>query len=461
MKSILNIKTILITVLLAVIASNAYSTELFSDIGIEAQSIFEEVQKSIEKNVNLVAKGLSRYVATLLGSLYTIWLIWRVFKAIVDNDGKEFIKILLKQTAVLIAVLFLIDNLNVLNLYLQQPIIKTYNAFGQTLLQTSMGISNNKELIRTIADLMNNSVNEINNADKVTIWGDILQLLLAVVVFIMLFLVFIQIFLTLITNYFKIMLPFAISPILLMFFFFPSLRQIPIKALNIALDGIIKQGFIIMVVIIMASILENSLASDRDFLDKLLIILIVSFIYKQLITTADSLSSELIGTQQLGVNPTQGFGLLGGLAGAGAMAMAYLNKGGDTSIGGLAKGMFGGLTGKGVNTGGAKTLQGKAGNLVGSAIGTGGKAVAGQLGKLGWVVKDAQDTSAFNANFDKNLNKEYTPEKAQTQALQNLSQGVSPESLQNNNSSQSNSNSSTSSNKTTNPSQNNTNKGEK
>lgn len=453
----LKVKAILFTVLLAVFASNSYSADLFSNVGTEAQGIFETVQDSILKQVNLVAKSLSRYTATLLGSLYSMWLLWRVFKAIVDNDGKEFVKILFKQTAVLIVVLFLIYNLDVLNLYLQTPVIKTYNAFGQSLLQTSLGVSNSRELISTIGDLMNNSVNEINSKDTLSIWGDIMQVLLAVVVFAMLFLVFIQIFLTLITNYFKIMLPFAISPILLMFFFFPSLRQIPIKALNIMLDGIIKQGFIIMVVIIMSSTLESSLTSDIDFLDKLLIILIFSFIYKQLLTTADSLSSELIGTQQLGVNPTQGGGLLGAMAGVGAMAMKHISSG-NTTLGGLLKGSFGGASGQGVSTGGAKTLQGKAGHLVGSAIGTGGKFLANQAGNFAWKVSDAQKMSNTEASFDNALSKQ-----AKQQGLQNASQGVTPESLQSGSTSTQSSTESknTSSAKNNQTTQNNSTKGEK
>ncbi len=409
-------KRLILTTLLTLLASKVFA---FEAVGEVSQTIYTQIQGNILNQVNLVAKSLAKYTATLLGSLYTAWLMWHIFKAVVDSNGKEFIKLVFKQSFVLIACLLFIYNIDLLNKYLQKPVEDTFNMFGNSILQNSLGISGNSGLIKDLA-LQMQDISLALIGEKYSLLNfNVINLLVKLLVVLMLFVIFIQIFLILITNYFKIMLPFAISPILLVFFFFPSLRQIPIKALNIMLDGIIKQGFIIMVVVIMSATLKTALTNggyglNMFDLNQLLIIIIVSFIYKQLLTTADSLSSELINTQQLGVNPTQGGGLLGAIAGAGTMAINYLNKGGNTSLGGLAKGLASGITGQGVNTGGATSLQGKASNFAGSAIGV----IPNHLTKLGWKLnKNDPQTYPLNQSFG-NFN-EHTSNSANNQTLQN------------------------------------------
>lgn len=286
--------------------------DTFEFIGQQAQSIYDDVTKGIDKGVEKVAKDLAKQTSILFSATYGVWLIWQVMRAVWNRDGKQLFDIVFIKTVILGVCVFLVNNVNVINKYIQKPILQTYEMFGGVIIG-----GNFETKIVELASQLSQVFYALNSGS-----GNILvnlgQILISIVVMFLLFLLFTQIFLTLIKNYFRIMLPFSISPILAMFFFFPTLRPIPLKAFNIALDSIIKQGFLFIVVIIMSDVYSQTLSSlgENIQIEGLVMIIILTLVYKEFITVAESMSSELIGTQNMGVAPQSS--LIGGLLGAGA-----------------------------------------------------------------------------------------------------------------------------------------------
>ncbi|MDR0483929.1 MAG: type IV secretion system protein [Alphaproteobacteria bacterium] len=340
--SIFMIALSLSTPIKAEIVDKNWQSETFEVIGQKSQSVYDQITKSIADNVEKIARSLSKQTAVIFSAIFSIWLMWQVILAVYSRDTSQLMSIITKRLILLAIISYLINNITAINKYIQKPLLQTYELFGGIIMGGNIDtqiVNLATQLSKVFYALNSSSGNWLTNAG---------QIILSLIVMFLLFSLFVQIFLILIKNYFRIMLPFAISPILTMFYFFPSFRQIPLKAINIVIDGIIKQGFIFIVVIIMSSIYANVLASiGEDInLEALIIVVIITLVYKEFLNVAESLSSELIGTQNMGTAGRSS--LIGGLAGmagiAGSLYSAYKNSGlstGDspTSLGGaLIKG---------------------------------------------------------------------------------------------------------------------------
>lgn len=303
---------------------------------------------SANSKTDAVMKITAYSTYALLVTVYIIFVIYTVTKLIVQGNGMlGLVKFVLPSFFLFSIISFLLLNISFITKYLQIPLLQIYKSFGGAVLGYNGNalITDIANKCTTVFDALNQNTGSIlTNAGGV---------ILSLFVLFLMFLIFLHIVLLLVKNYIKIILPFAFSPILLIAFVFPTFRALPMKALNIVLDGILKQGSLMFVIAVMTDVFSFSVkmvASEAGGTG-MITVLIIAFVYKDLLQTAEQFSSEIMGTQSLspvasniGMAASFGAGMFGARMATKFAKLGwkgYKNKG---AIGALAKKIGGGVS---------------------------------------------------------------------------------------------------------------------